>query len=311
LKGALPFRLAAGSTAPEIEWVWADAERFTEPFFEQTIARLRRTNPANRSAVCPRAPLGALHHFPAGLPLRGLVFHVSRCGSTLLCQMLAAVPRNRVVSEPQILDDLLRSDRRGREISEEEKITLLRGAIAALGQPLADGAERLFVKLDCWHLLQLPLIRRAFPNVPLAFVYRDPVEVLVSLMRMPSLTMARETIRTEDLEMTEAERQSLSAVEHAAAILRAFYRAARRHRNVLTPVAYADLPTAALNAFPSHSSDQDEETLMLAAAASDAKNPGQRFTPDATTKRRAASPEILAAAEKWTARAYADWLACV
>jgi hypothetical protein len=51
--------------------------------------------------------------------------------------------------------------------------------VAALGQARA-GETRLFLKLDCWHMRDLPLFRRAFPNTPWVFLYRDPVEVLVS-----------------------------------------------------------------------------------------------------------------------------------
>ena len=40
-----------------------------------------------------------------------------------------------------------------------------------------------FVKFDSWNTLDLALIRRAFPDVPWIFLYRDPVEVIVSHMR--------------------------------------------------------------------------------------------------------------------------------
>ena len=51
--------------------------------------------------------------------------------------------------------------------------------VSALAQPRR-GEQALFVKLDSWHTLALPLFRRAFPSVPWVFLYRDPVEVPVS-----------------------------------------------------------------------------------------------------------------------------------
>ena len=36
---------------------------------------------------------------------------------------------------------------------------------------------------------QLPLFRAAFPKTPWIFIYRDPVEVMVSLLRKPSGTI--------------------------------------------------------------------------------------------------------------------------
>ena len=40
--------------------------------------------------------------------LDGLVFHLSRCGSTLIAQMLAALPWTVVASEPSVIDSAIR-----------------------------------------------------------------------------------------------------------------------------------------------------------------------------------------------------------
>src|ERR1700692_3108813 len=57
------------------------------------------------------------------------------------------------------------------------------------------GAERhYFVKLDSWHALALPRFRRAFPNVTWLFLYRDPVEVMVSQIRQRGAQMVPEIV---------------------------------------------------------------------------------------------------------------------
>jgi hypothetical protein len=110
LAGFLPWRIVRDSGAPQIEWIFGDGARFTEPFLDDTLARLRFAHPAaNTRAARPRTPLDALRAMPPGAPLAGLIFHVSRCGSTLVAQMLAALPHHIVASEPPILDDLLRT----------------------------------------------------------------------------------------------------------------------------------------------------------------------------------------------------------
>ena len=310
MTGALPHRLVR-DPSPAVEWVWSDGGRFSEPFFEDTVVRLRQTNPANRGAIRPQTPLAALREIPEGLPVAGLIFHVSRCGSTLLARMLAAVPHHLVASEPQIVDDLLRLDLPDSPIAESERIALLRGAVNALSQPPAGGASRLFIKLDCWHLFSLPLLRRTFPDAPLIFVYRDPLEVLVSLMRRPSLTLVRGTVTPEQLGVAAHERDRMSAEEHAAAILGAFYRTASFHRRHLIPIGYRELPQAATTRIPALALTDDEREAMLAAANSNAKSPGEVFQPDAEDKRREASPKIHAALARWTAEPYAHWLAGV
>ncbi len=307
MKGALPHRLTAESGELQIEWVWSDGGRFTESFFHDTVARLRHTNPANVRCARPRTPVAALHDFPPGVPVVGIIFHVSRCGSTLLSRMLAAVPRNLVASEPQIIDELLRLPQRDPSIAEGELIRLLRGAVAALGQPPAGGARRMFLKVDCWHLFSLPLIQRAFPKAKLLFVYRDPIEVLVSLMRKPSLTLVRDTIAPEHLGLTADERDALSREEHAAAIVGAFYRTALRHRASLFPIPYEQVSEIAMNGLPGITQTHEERESMRVAAAFDAKNPSERFVPDGTDKRAEATPALLTAAARWAEPAYRAW----
>ncbi len=109
---------------------------------------------------------------------------MSRCGSTLLSQMLAALPEHVVLSEAGPLDTVLQLHFREPSVTDEERIGLLRAMMSALGQPRTGRERRLFVKLDSWHTLHLPLIRRAFPGVPWIFLFRNPVEVLVSHRRL-------------------------------------------------------------------------------------------------------------------------------
>ncbi|PAV93766.1 hypothetical protein WR25_26873 [Diploscapter pachys] len=51
------------------------------------------------------------HARSPGLTPSALVFHASRCGSTLIAQLLASQARNIVLSEPPPLDNLLRAAR--------------------------------------------------------------------------------------------------------------------------------------------------------------------------------------------------------
>ena len=39
--------------------------------------------------------------------------------------------------------------------------------------------------MDAWQIHSLPLIRAAFPDTPWVFVYRDPLEVMVSQLARP------------------------------------------------------------------------------------------------------------------------------
>lgn len=303
----IPFRLALGGPDSRLEWIAADHARYTESFFEHTLRRLRQL-PVNRGTPLRTTLLEELRNFSGPEPT-AIVFHVSRCGSTLVAQMLAALPQHTVLAEPPLVDEVLRLHLHRPATTDGEKIALVRGAIAALARPHAAGCRRLFVKLDSWHIFTVPLMRRAFPTTPFVFLHRHPVEVLVSLMRRPSLTLVRDTVTPAQLGLTPSVRDALSPVEHASAILGAFFRAARTHRSELTTIDYTQLPDLVARGFPGCAFDDGEREALLAAAARDAKNPEQRFVPDAAAKRLEATDELLAAAEKFALPAYREFIA--
>jgi len=106
---------------------------------------------------------------------------VSRCGSAFVSQSLCSIAKNLVLCEPDPIDSILRLT-----ATEDQKIDWLRALVAAMGQPRC-GESDLFITFDSWNAVNLPLIRRAFPDVPFIFLYRDPLEVLASQLRQRSV----------------------------------------------------------------------------------------------------------------------------
>lgn len=53
--------------------------------------------------------------------------------------------------------------------------------------PAEETRQDYVIKLDAWHIRNLGLFRAVFPETPWIFVYRHPLEVLVSLMNEPGL----------------------------------------------------------------------------------------------------------------------------
>src|SRR5438034_4345344 len=103
--------------------------------------------------------------------------------------MLAALPSTIVVSEAPPIDAIVQAYRLMPEMGEERYAHWLASLIGAFGHRRSGDERHFFVKLDSWHTIALPLFRRAFPAVPWVFLYRDPVEVIVSQLRMPGLQM--------------------------------------------------------------------------------------------------------------------------
>src|SRR4051794_6913057 len=136
----VPLRVRRASAGPQVEWLHCGTRRFREPFFEDSVKRLG-------GALRTVTGIEELEEWAAsrpGMAPTGFVFHMSRCGSTLISQMLAAVKGNRVISEAPALDDVLRLGVR----QDADVARWLRAVMSALGQPAAE-ERRLFVKWDC------------------------------------------------------------------------------------------------------------------------------------------------------------------
>ena len=168
-----------------VDWIFAADHRFTEPFFDDSMIILMRDhfNLLFRHQT-PIEVLGEIFEASPGIVPSGFIFHMSRCGSTLVSQMFAALSKNIVISEAPPIDKIIRSG-----AADEDKIVWLQWLINAFGQRRFADEEALYIKFDSWSFYDLPLIERAFPGVPWIFMYRDPIEVIVSNLRQPGLQM--------------------------------------------------------------------------------------------------------------------------
>lgn len=155
--GWIPFRLRHGASGLRVDWCYLGGLRFTNPFFEQTVNQCFQ-HPANVlfQHETPISALGELHERRAGLAPSGFIFHVSRCGSTLVSQMLAALPENAVISEAGPIGAILRSHLREPGITDDERVLWLRWLLNALGQRRFPAEKHLFVKFECWQILFCP-----------------------------------------------------------------------------------------------------------------------------------------------------------
>jgi hypothetical protein len=301
--GWLPIQVMRAPHFP-VEWAWFGDRPLGEPFFENAI-REAMMFPLNRFCRF-NTPLIDLPAVAQGLPAlqpSGFIFHMSRCGSTLVSQMLASDPSRVVLSEAAPFDTLLNLDRMA-TVPEDLHIALLRAMLGALGQRRA-GETRLFVKLDSWHTLRLPLLARAFPDVPWAFLFREPSEVLASQMVERGMQMLPEFTPPEVYGLTPDD-ASLPADEYCARVL-ARTCAAVLERDGGLLVNYCELPEAAWTRILPHfgiASSDAQRTAMQVVSHSDAKSPGVPFSP-LQAKRGIMTEALVAVAERQLGAIYA------
>jgi hypothetical protein len=297
-----PIRLYGRDGRVFVDWCYLGEKRFTESFHDATIDLLLR-EPFNAlfRQQTPIEFLGELAERRPGLAPRGFIFHVSRCGSTLVSQMLAALEKNIVVSEPAAPDKILRPDRSFPFLADEQKIIWLRWMLSALARRRFPAEENFFVKFDCWSAFDLALIERAFPGVPWVFIYRRPVEVIVSHLRQPGAQMIPGAIESIFPGLGLEEILRFSHEERFARTVAAFFRAGLAH--AASPrgrfIDYDRLPAAVTGEIVDHfglSFSAEELEKMEAATKFHAKNPRLEFAPDTEKKRKEASAEVVRAA---------------
>jgi hypothetical protein len=296
----LPTQSVATGGAPDIDWLWVGERPLLQPFFEDDV-RSASSLPFNRMFRI-RTTLEAViagAETETTLPLKGMIFHMSRCGSTLLAQMFAAVPENCVSSEPEPLDGVTQWVQLA-DIEPHLAGRAIRAIVAALGRDRANNATRHVIKLAPWQTFALPRMRSAFPDVNWVYLYREPVEVMVSVMHRPGLHTVDGLLPAQ---MTgNAGAGSASAEEFAARVLAAMGETVigNRESGGGMLIAYPDIVDAATGPVIKHFdiADSDEDTaLMRSASMRDAKMPEQQFAADSVRKRTEASEAMIGAAE--------------
>lgn len=183
----LPVDLSQNLAGVFCKWIYFGSQQFKESFFTDTIAKCL-SHPFNSSPFRVSTGIEYLSDLQKlVLPLNptAFIFHISRCGSTLLSQLLSLDDKNVVVSEGPLFDKILRLKYTQNSIEEDTRLEYLKSAIALTGQKRFENQQRYFVKWDSWHLFFLNDIQKAFPEVPIIFLKRELEEVIQSHKKLP------------------------------------------------------------------------------------------------------------------------------
>jgi hypothetical protein len=289
-----PVALNLAPGALSVDWGDLGALRFTEPFFDQTVERWAGS-PAARLVRTDLATLAALDGAPS-LDPAALVFHMSRCGSTLVSRLLARIPGMLVVSEPRPVNALLLAG--PALFGEDETARLLRLLVRALGRRRFGDERHYALKLSSWNIARLDLFRRAFPDAKLVWVQRQPLEVLASLAADPPAwrELARAPGDAERLfRIPPAELASLDAAGFCARVLQALLGAARSAGDGLLAIDYRELPDAVwarIAPFLGLDLGAPEIAALRAEARYHAKDPGRRLFAGDPPERRDPPPAL-------------------
>ena len=238
----------------EEEWMlhWMDLEDrlMREPFFDETISicRFRRRDKKRLPSVSsPEFLLEAAAEIPHA-ELSAFVFHVSRCGSTLLSQAFGEDDGNIIIAEAPLLDQILTAS----ALTETERKQWFMAAVKVLGQhrnstaagiaPAPEAfATTQIIKLDSWHLHFYETLRSWYPDTPFFFLLRRPDEVLASHGKQPGIHTVPGMLDKQMLKIDPMKNYGGDFRQFAADVLKGFYEQAYLIQQLQHPKnAFAD-----------------------------------------------------------------------
>lgn len=311
----LPVAIVSGDGQPAVEWLHFADIPLTDSFFESSIRRARWL-PIN-SLFRVYTPLALfLTPLPEDAASRpdGLIFHMSRCGSTLTAQMLATIPGMVVASEPEPFDAVLQFAQANEQIPIDTRLALLRAMAAMLGRDRFGDRRGFVIKTDSWHALALPLLRAAFPDSPWLYLFRDPTEVMVSQIRARGSQTVPGVLASTIFDIPDP--LALPETDYIAQVLARVNQAAIDHAGLSGGlyIPYDDLPGAVeARVLPHFMIDADEQALqeMRNKARWDAKAPSFAFAADGDDKRAHASEEVRSAVARYLQKPHEELTALV
>jgi hypothetical protein len=180
-EGWIPYRMLEAEGQVKFRWLFVGEKQFTEPFFEESIAEclsLRRNEPGKFPETTAEE-LIRIADTAEDVNPTAFIYHISRCGSTLIAQVLSCDTGNIVLSEVPLLDDILQCGDKfpGAELPNGD---LLYRAVVKLMCRNQNGSARVFIKGDSWHVLFFERLRAMYPEAHAFLLYRAPEEVAAS-----------------------------------------------------------------------------------------------------------------------------------
>ncbi len=302
-----PIRFDFSGPAPTVDWADLSAERFVDPFFDQTVARWVSGPHARPLVRTGLEALVALDDEPSLEPA-GMLFHLSRCGSTLASRLLRAVPGVVVLAEPAPLNALLRLD--PDRIDEATLVRLVRLLVRALGRRRHGDERQLVLKCTSWNIRRRAVLAAAFPEAPWIWLQRDPVRVLASLFAEPPGWLglqARPGRAAQLFGLDAAALPAMSRVEFAARVLGAMLDAAASDPGGRLLIDYADLPAAVWQCVAPHfglEADAAAIEPMIEQSRFYSKDSGPRVFSGDASGRRPVTDEMREAAQRFAEPGY-------
>ena len=313
LKGWLPVDAVVVDGRPGLWWMDMSGVSLSEPFFQQTVERAKANGSGRGELFTEFDVLLQLEKSLDSVEPTGFIFHSSRCGSTLVANACRAIANSIVLSEANAIDKLIArfiTDSDG--IKESLYSVFLRATMRALAQRRSGNERHLFVKFACCSFAQIERITRIWPHVPWVFLYRDPVETIVSNLAdvPPWLVDDDRRVLASIAKVLPDAVAEMGLEERCARTIGSLYSKARSLANencLLLNYNQLSVPviSSVLSFFGVSPSADELETIARATGVYSKEVAGTRsFVADAAAKQELASERVREKAAAWANEPY-------
>jgi hypothetical protein len=315
LKGWWPVDAVVVDGRPGLAWMDMSGVSLTEPFFQQTVERAKADGRERGKLFTEFDVLLKLEKSLDSVPPTGFIFHSSRCGSTLVANACRAISNSIVISEAPPIDKLIArfiTDAAGNSVKESLYSVFVRGVVHALAQRRTGNEQHLFIKFAACSFAQLERITRIWPNVPWLFLYRDPIETIVSNLEdvPPWLVDEDRRVLASITNSTPAAVRELGLEELCARTIGSLYTTAldlANENSMLLNYKQLSLPVISnvLKFFKISPSADEIETIARASGvyAKDASG-AREFVVDSDAKQQLASELVREMSARWANEPY-------
>lgn len=271
----------------EIRWCLPQG-RAVQPFYDEYITHCRQH--LVNALLVPRSSIKDFLRYAGQLPQlpdpSGFIFHVSRCGSTLVSGCLAQLESCAVLSESPLLTEILLA----KDMDSNQKKSLLRTCTHLQGRP-SSKQPHVMVKWNAWDIFYWQLIRELWPQVPVLLLVRDPVEVLASHARSPGRHMSGDPSLAQVQDSLGSSGECTSLLEFRVRVLQALMTKMLqvRGQSGVSLWDYSGLGEPAVLEICAHfgvAVTPDQRTQVRQKLTRNAKFPGAEFQSDAEEKHR-------------------------
>ncbi len=180
LDGLMPYR--AVTHEQRIEFIQPpDDLDFDRPFWHNTMTELEAADTAGDLEKVS-VTFDELNRITTGIrpATTGMIFHVGRCGSTLISRMVGHDRSRLVLRESGVIGALHRESGGSALVPTFTVERAMHAALVAFDRFAASRNQRVVIKHSSWESFSMGRHSELLDGTPMVFVYRNPIETVES-----------------------------------------------------------------------------------------------------------------------------------